>query len=118
MIFLSKQARYIPRCNWNRDLPEDEQVQFDCHAMTGAEEEKFTMIFSSVKDGDNQKLLIEPKAVALFESQVDKVYNVFGDDKKPITTAKEFVKLPGTYEYITETVAFIRNGLTEQDVKN
>ena len=118
MIFLSKQATYIPQCCGNKDLPEDEQVKFHVRAMSGAEEEKYTMIFSSVKDGDVQKMMIEPKAVALFEGQVDKVEGVFDGDKKPVTTAKEFTKLPGTYEYITETVAFIRNGLTEQDLKN
>jgi hypothetical protein len=120
MIFLSKTATYIPHCCGNKDLPEDEQVRFDVHAMTGAEEEKFTMIFSSVKDGDVQKLIVEPKAVALFKNQVDCVHGVYTDEKRknPVTTADEFIKLPGTYEYITETVAFIRNGLTESEVKN
>ena len=120
MIFLQKSCVYIPKCNGNRDLPEKEQVRFDVHAMTGTEEEKFTLMYSSVQEDGKQKLLIEPKAVAMFCSQVDGVHGVYSDERKKnaITEAKEFADLPDTYEYITETVAFIRNGLTESEIKN
>ena len=118
MIILTKKAKYIPRCKGNRDLSENEQVAFDVRGLSGEEEEKFTMNFSSVTDGGVQKLLIEPKAIALFKSQVEHVYNVQDEKKKDVTDAADFVKLFDVYEYITETVAFIRTGLTEQDSKN
>lgn len=118
MIFLSKEATYIPKCNGNRDLPDAEQVKFDVRAMTGEEEEKLSSVITTARDGALQKIIIEPKAVPLFENQVSKVYGVYKEKNIPVTEAKEFTKLPGTYEYITETVAFIRNGLTEDDIKN
>jgi len=120
MIFLSKSCLYIPKCNGNEKLPDKEQVKFDVHALTGEEEEKFTLMFSSMTEDGKQKLVIEPKAVAMFKSQVDRVYGVYKDakGKEAVTDAADFVGLPNTYEYITETVAFIRNGMTEQELKN
>lgn len=118
MIFLSREATYIPKCNGNRDLPDAEQVKFDVRAMTGEEEEKLSSVITTARDGALQKIIIEPKAVPLFESQVSKVYGVYRDKNIAITDPTEFAKCPGTYEYITETVAFIRSGLTETEVKN
>ena len=118
MIFLAKRNLYIPECNGNRELPADEQVRFDVRAMTGEEEERYTTLLSYVED--SKKILLEPKIIETFLGQVDKVYNVYSDEakKQPVETAKDFIKLPGTYEYITETVAFIRKGLTETELKN
>ena len=118
MIFLARKSIYIPKCNGNRELPADEQVRFDVRAMTGEEEERLTTMMSYIEDA--KKVLLEPKVIETFLGQVDKVYNVYADEAKkhPVETAKEFIKLPGTYEYITETVAYIRRGLTEAELKN
>jgi len=118
MVFLTRSAMYVPKCNGNRDLPIDEQVRFQVRAMTGTEEEKLSTLFAYTDNAT--KMVMEPKAIETFLSQVDEVKGVWADKEKkqPIATAAEFVKLPGTYEYITECVAFIRRGLEEKELKN
>jgi hypothetical protein len=48
------------------------------------------------------------------------VYGVYKDEAKreAVSTAAEFLKLSDTYEYISETVAFVKNGLEEVEIKN
>ena len=118
MIVLSKRTKYTPKCKGNRDLPAGEQVAFDIRGLSGEEEERFSMNVSSINDGETQKLLIEPKAVPMFVNQVEHVYGVVDEKGKPVTDPAEFVKMFDTYEYITETVAYIRQGLPEEDLKN
>jgi len=120
MIFLSKHATYIPKCNGNRVLPADEQVRFDIHAMTGEEEERLVMMFYKTNEDGKDALVVDYKVKEVFLSQVDRVYGVYKDEarREAVTTAADFLKLPGTYEYISETVAFIKNGLEEIELKN
>jgi len=120
MIFLSKHATYIPKCNGNRVLPADDQVRFDIHAMTGEEEERLVMMFYKTNEDGKDALVVDYKVKEAFLSQVDRVYGVYKDEarREAVTTAADFLKLPGTYEYISETVAFIKNGLEEIELKN
>ena len=118
MIFLSRKITYVPKCRGNRDLPENEQIKFDAHAMTGEEEERLTtIVYRTTIDGESV-LKVDAKVIDTFISQVDKVYNAFDENKKPILTSAEFVKLPGSYEYVTEMVAFIKSGLKDEEIKN
>ena len=115
MIFLSRECIYVPKCNGNRKLKAEEQVKFSVRAMTGVDEEKLTTLFSY--SDDEKKIVIEPKVIDTFCNQVTKVWGV-SDGTKDIETAREFVRLPNVYDYITETVAFIKKGLPEEDLKN
>jgi hypothetical protein len=120
MIFLSKHATYIPKCRGNRELSAEDQVRFDIHAMTGDEEERLVlMAYKTVEDG-KESVVIDYKIKETFLSQVDRVYGVYKDEarREEVTTANEFMKLPDTYEYITETVAYIKRGLEEKEIKN
>jgi hypothetical protein len=55
---LSKHATYIPKCRGNRELPADEQVRFDIHAMTGEEEERLAlMAYKTMEDGKDSLVI-------------------------------------------------------------
>ena len=123
-IFLNKKIIYVPKCNGNRELPIADQIRFDAHAMTGEEEERLTTMYAIVEDSGKRqkKMIVDIQTMATFLSQVDFVHGAYTDEerKNAVTTAKEFAALPGTYEYISEFVAFIKGKLSpdEKEIKN
>lgn len=119
-IKLSRTDTYIPKWNGNRNLPEAEQVKVDYRYMTCEEEEKWSVIRPVFTDGETKEVKVDYATHAndIFAACVLKVDGLCDTDGKPVAKPQEVLKVPGIYGLVTEVVAEIKRGITEQDSKN
>lgn len=121
-IKLSRTDIYIPKWNGNRSLPESEQVKVEYRYMTCEEEERFSVLrpIYNMAEGKTQDVAIDYKTFAndIWKACVKKVSGLQDEAGAEITESKKVADIPGMYSLITEVVAEIKRGLTEEDLKN
>ena len=127
-IKLSRTDIYIPKWNKNRKLPEEEQIKIEYRFMTSEEEERFSLIRPTYSmDKQNTDADGKPKEIAvdfelhaneIWDICVKKVTGLFDESGVEIAEPKKIRAIPGIYGLITEVVAEIKRGLTEEEIKN
>ena len=127
-IKLSRTNIYIPKWNHNRELPEDEQVKIEYRFMTSEEEESFSLVRPTYnmdkkntdEEGKPKEIAVEFElhANAIWDKCVKKVIGLFDENGNEISEPKKVRAIEGIYGLITEVVAEIKLGLTEEEIKN
>ncbi len=116
-IKLSATSTYVPKWRDNRKLPEGEQVHVEYKLMTAEQEERFSEMYLRREGDDDFGMTVKTHAVEIWDECVTKVIGL-NDGEKPILKPKAVREIPGIYELITEVVAIIKQGITEEDSKN
>ena len=123
-VKVAREDIYIPQWRGNRDLPDEEQIKIEYSLMTAAQEEKFSELQPKyVNEGDQVHYEVEVRynINAIWDECVKSIKNFIWDDGKkeiPVTDPKKIQDVPGIYDLITEVVAHIKRGITEDDRKN
>ena len=116
-ISLSKTDTYVPKWRDNRKLPGDQQVTVEYKLMTAEQEERYSEMYLRREGEDDFGMTVKTHAVEIWDECVIKV-NGLNDGAKPLTDPKKVRAIPGIYELVTEVVAVIKQGITEEDSKN
>jgi hypothetical protein len=121
-IKLSRTDVYIPKWNGNRSLPDSEQVKVEYRFMTCEEEERFSLIkpVYNMAEGKAQEITVnyDLHANDIWDACVKKVSGLFDENGVELTEPKKIRAIPGMYNLVTEVIAEIKRGLTEDDSKN
>ena len=119
-INITGKSVYVPKWNGNRLLPAEQQVSVEYRYLTCDEEEKFSKFVPRYKGEkkDEMELEIKTNANEIWDLCVQKVNGLVDDAGTDITDPKALRKVPGTYELVTEIVALIRKGISEEELKN
>ena len=117
-INISGKQEYTPKWNGNRKAPEKDRIRVEYRYLTCEEEERFSN-FSPRYDteGKDVELEIKTHANEIWELCVTKISGLTDEADKPIDP-KGVLKAPGVYELITEVVAQVKKGISEDDSKN
>jgi predicted extracellular nuclease len=115
-ITIAQTGTYVPKWNRNRDLPAAEQMQIEYQYMTAEQEEKYVKMVPRYK-GEEVTVDFDTNVNAIWDECVLSVRN-FCPNGKEMSDAKEVRKLRGIYSLITEVVAHIKQGLTDDESKN
>ena len=116
-VSLSLTDQYIPEWRGNRDLPDDEQIKVTYRLMTAEQEEKYSTLYMRRGTGDDYSMDVKTHAVEIWDECVTTVTGLVGDSG-PITDPKQVRAIPGIYGLVTEVVAVIKRGISEDELKN
>ena len=111
---LGLRHEYEPQTEYNLSLDEKERIVMDCEYFAVGEKMKFS------KMDENQEMSID--YTKIFRKKVKGIHNLI-INKKPVTTADEFLRYPGIPvldALMTDVVIHIMKAddLTEDEVKN
>ena len=118
---ISGTYEYTPKFNGNRARPVEDQISVTYRYMTSEEEEKFTHLVPryDTKKADQVEVDIKTSANAIWDACVEKVDGLKDKTSKAaISDPKKVRAIPGIYGLITEVVAEIKKGITEDELKN
>ena len=116
-VRVTRQETYIPKWNGNDKLKADEQIRVTYKLMTAEQEEQWSTLYFR-RDDDDFRMDVETHANAIWKECVVRVEGLRDENDKPITKPEDVLKVPGIYGLVTEVVAQIKRGLTEQEIKN
>jgi hypothetical protein len=115
-ITIAQSGTYVPKWHGNLSLPADEQVKVDYQYMTAEQEEKYVKMIPRYK-GEEVVIDFDSNVNAIWDECVLRVHNLHGSAGE-ITDPKVVRNIRGIYGLITEVVAHIKQGLTEEESKN
>lgn len=119
-INISNRYTLVPKWNGNRELPLEEQVTVEYRYMTCEEEEKYSQFVPKYKGEkrDEMELEIKSNANEIWDNCALKVNGLRDETGKELSDPKAVRKVAGTYGLVTEVVAAIRKGFSEEEQKN
>jgi hypothetical protein len=119
-VNISGKQEYTPKWNGNRKLPAADRLRVEYRYMSCEEEEQFSLFIPKYDTGDTSSVELEIKSHAneIWDLCVVKVHGFVDEAGKEITDPKAVRKVPGVYGLVTEVVAEIRKGITEEEAKN
>lgn len=116
-VRVSREETYIPKWNGNDKLKADEQIRVTYKLMTPEQEEQWSTLYFR-RDDDDFRMDVETHANAIWKECVVKVEGLLDENGKMLSKAAEVLKVPGIYGLVTEVVAQIKRGITEEERKN